>query len=408
MRISVLAFGGEEVILTIVHQLFLRRILDGIDPVYTRTFLPWVVRNPRYLRAVIRLGRSYQWAEKRRDQYKAKGLQVPSVMILSVTSTCNLVCQGCYAAATRTPLQNPNPPGTKPTRDMNLEKWRSTISEAKDLGVFGFVIAGGEPFLCEGIIDLCLEFNDLFFLIVTNGTSIKESDFKKLEKASNIAIVVSLEGDRKTTDARRGIGVHSKALATLRDLWNVGVLTGISATITRENFGFWMNSNNLDKLVQRGIRIGVFIEYIPTAEPTAPSRQSLSPCSDEGRMLTIEEREQFRHHVLHYREDNPIFIIHSPNDEEFFGGCVSAGRGFVHVTPAGDLTACPVSNLATHNLQTSSLKHGLASPLFKKIRENGHIQESHDLPCALLSHHDEVLALAKSVGAYNTDTKESV
>ncbi|MHA2151891.1 MAG: radical SAM/SPASM domain-containing protein [Candidatus Thorarchaeota archaeon] len=393
--------------MSMAHRLFLRRILDGIDPAFTNTFLPWVVRNPRYLRAALRLGRSYQSAEKRRAQYKEIGLQVPSVMILSVTSTCNLVGAGCYAASTRTTPQ-PRETETESKREMNLQKWRSVIKEAKDLGIFGFVIAGGEPFLCEGIIDLCMEFKDLFFLVVTNGTSIPEEDFEKLRKASNIAIVVSLEGNKTATDARRGIGVHKQAISTLKHLWSIGVLTGVSATITRENVDFWMNTKNLDRLVQRGVRIGVFIEYIPTPEPSAPSRQSLSPCSDQGNMLTIEEREQFREHVVSYRSSNPIFLLHSPNDEEFFGGCVSAGRGFVHVTPAGDLTACPVSNLATHNLHNSSLKSGLASPLFSKIRENGHILEDHDLPCALLSHHEEVLEIARSVGAYHTDTREDV
>ena len=393
--------------MTFIHQLFLRRILDSIDPIFTRTFLPWVVKHPRYLRAVFHLGRSYRWAEKRRAQYKERGLQVPSVMILSVTSTCNLVCSGCYAASRRTTLEG-SEQTRKTSRDLNLQKWRSIISEAKNLGVFGFVIAGGEPFLCDGIVDLCLEFNDIFFVIVTNGTSIKESDFSKLSRASNIAIVVSLEGDRKSTDARRGYGVHSKAIESLKHLWSIGILTGISATITRENVGFWMNSRNLDKLINRGIRIGVFIEYIPSTETSAPTKQSISPCSEIGKILTIPEREQFRDFVVQYRENNPIFIIHSPNDEEFFGGCVSAGRGFVHVTPSGDLTACPVSNIATHNLKESSLKQGLASPLFRKIRENGHIQESHDLPCALLSHQDEVIELARSVGAYNTDTGRNV
>ncbi len=394
--------------MSFVHRAFLRRILDSIDPAFTYTFFPWIVRNPRYLRAVIRLGRSYQWAEKRRAQYMERGLKVPSVMILSVTSTCNLVCAGCYAASTRTNPQDVRESETKSVRDMNLVKWRSIISEAKQLGVFGFVIAGGEPFLCEGIIDLCMEFNDLFFLIVTNGTSISDHDFKQLRKTSNIAIVVSLEGDKQATDSRRGVGVHARAISSLQQLWSIGVLTGISATITRENYSFWMNKRNLDKLIQRGVRIGVFIEYIPTPEPSAPTRQSLSPCSDQGKMLTIEEREKFREHVVSYRGNNPIFLLHSPNDEEFFGGCVSAGRGFVHVTPAGDLTACPVSNIATHNLQNSSLKKSLASPLFKKIRENGHILENHDLPCALLSHHDEVLELARSVGAYHTDTRKTV
>ncbi|MHA1277745.1 MAG: hypothetical protein ACTSQ8_11175 [Candidatus Helarchaeota archaeon] len=53
-----------------------------------------------------------------------------------------------------------------------------------------------------------------------------------------------------------------------------------------------------------------------------------------------------------------IFLLHSPGDEEYMGGCVSAGRGFAHITPMGDLTPCPVSNIATHNLTKASLREG--------------------------------------------------
>jgi MoaA/NifB/PqqE/SkfB family radical SAM enzyme len=112
--------------------------------------------------------------------------------------------------------------------------------------------------------------------------------------------------------------------------------------------------------------------------------------------------------VVNYRENNPFIIIHSPNDEDYFGGCVSAGRGFAHVTPTGDLTPCPVSNLATHNLQDSTLREGFASPLFTEIRKNGHLLKDHDLPCALLSHQEEVAVIARKVGAYRTDTGEPV
>jgi MoaA/NifB/PqqE/SkfB family radical SAM enzyme len=169
-----------------------------------------------------------------------------------------------------------------------------------------------------------------------------------------------------------------------------------------------MDPTNLNEYLKQGLRIGVFIEYIPTTEADAPSRQSFSPCTDDSLMLTKEEREKFRAHVLNYRENNPIALIHSPNDEEYYGGCVSAGRGFAHVTPSGDVTACPVSNLATHNLQSSSLREALASDLFFEIRNNGYLLENHDLPCALLSHQEQVLQLAKTVGAYRTDTREIV
>jgi len=120
-------------------------------------------------------------------------------------------------------------------------------------------------------------------------------------------------------------------------------------------------------------------------------------------LLKPEERREFRAQVLKFRSTKPIFIIHSPGDEEYFGGCVSAGRGFTHVTPAGDLTPCPVSNIATHNLTNSTLREGLASPLFKEICKNEHLLETEGMPCALFAHPEEVSALAKLVGAYRTD-----
>ncbi|MDD1777757.1 MAG: hypothetical protein LUQ65_06260, partial [Candidatus Helarchaeota archaeon] len=95
-------------------------------------------------------------------------------------------------------------------------------------------------------------------------------------------------------------------------------------------------------------------------------------------------------------------LIHSPGDEELMGGCVSAGRGFAHITPSGDLTPCPVSNIATHNLTRSSLRQGLLSPLFKAIREQEHLLETEGTPCALFAHPEEVAALAKEVCAYRT------
>jgi len=120
-------------------------------------------------------------------------------------------------------------------------------------------------------------------------------------------------------------------------------------------------------------------------------------------MLTPEERAEFRERMLEFRKTKSIYNIHSPGDEEFFGGCVSAGRGFAHITPAGDLAPCPVSNIATHNLTTSSLREGLDSELFHKIIENEHLLETEGMPCALFAHPVEVEQLAREVGAYRTD-----
>jgi hypothetical protein len=188
-----------------------------------------------------------------------------------------------------------------------------------------------------------------------------------------------------------------------------------------------MNPENIDNLIKQNMKILFLIEYIPQTPLPQPKTEStdhstkssldMTPSesieikniekgnikNDHSLLLKPEERREFRAQVLKFRSTKPIFIIHSPGDEEYFGGCISAGRGFAHVTPAGDLTPCPVSNIATHNLTNSTLREGLASPLFKEICKNEHLLETEGMPCALFAHPEEVSALAKLVGAYKTD-----
>jgi MoaA/NifB/PqqE/SkfB family radical SAM enzyme len=365
----------------------LKSIMNSLDPKLARVFLPWAVRHPRYLFTFNRLIQSYRKTKKTREDAKLNGLVVPPFLIVSITSQCNLSCAGCYAAAVGTTKAKVPPLG--------MDRWRQIIAEASEVGVFGFVIAGGEPFLFPGLLELCGDFNDRFFIIVTNGTAITEDDFKRLKRLSNVAVLVSIEGGPDATDARRGSGVYERVSETLRRLLKSGVLAGISVTVNRLNHEYWMGGEELDRFIEMGVKIGVFIEHIPVAAGPVGS-------DDRQLVLTKEERERFRSWVLDLRATRPIYLVHSPGDEEFFGGCVSAGRGFAHVTPAGDLTPCPVSNVATHNLTTSTLREGLASQLFKEIRESEHLLENSGSPCALFSHPKEVEELAKAVGAYRT------
>ncbi len=324
------------------------------------------------------------------------GLVVPPALILSITSQCNLGCDGCFASATGVLDQ-------KYKKELKLKEWYVIIEEAKKLGVYCFVIAGGEPFLKEDITDLCSRFHHQFFIILTNGTTINQKQFIKLKKIDNAVILVSIEGGEKLTNNRRGQGIYQQAMNTLKKIDKTGTPTGISVTITRKNFRYWTNNDNIDALIRKGIKIGVFIEYIPTSENNCHFKEN-----DHHLMLTENERKKFRKKMLYYRDNKKIFIIHSPGDEEFFGGCVSAGRGFAHVTPNGDLTPCPISDVATHNLTQSSLKEGLSSDLFNEIRENDHLLETNGMPCALFAHPKEVDSLAKKVNAYRTNQKKNL
>jgi MoaA/NifB/PqqE/SkfB family radical SAM enzyme len=324
-------------------------------------------------------------------------------MILSITSQCNLACAGCYAAAIGNLDTNKNQE-KKMKAPLSKDKWSKIIRESSELGVFSFVIAGGEPFLYPKLLSICQEFKNNFFFILTNGTAIKEPQFKQLKRLPNTAVIVSIEGGEEDTDLRRGQGVYEKAFGTLKRLNKMGLITGISVTITRLNYKYWMEEEHIDELIKQGIRLGIFIEYIPTSPFNKTSyveNAEIAIEDSEDLMLTNEERKKFRDKIIEFRNHKRVFLLHSPGDEELLGGCVSAGRGFAHVTPHGDLTPCPISDIATHNLSISNVKDGLASPLFEKIRNNETlILESGDTPCALFAHPKEVEELAKSVGAY--------
>jgi len=374
----------------------LKHTIDSYDPKIASVFLPWVCRHPRYLRGFLRLRRTHLQAKKRRKEELEKGVKVPPFLILSITPHCNLQCTGCYAAATGVTLKINCTKPIQQSKLLSYNQWHTIIKEANTLGVFGHIFAGGEPFLFPKLLQLCKEFNDRFFLILTNGTTLKQEDYKQLKRLGNIAILVSIEGDADFTNKRRGQNVYEQAMTTLQKLKKIGVICGVSVTITRNNYAFWMNPDHIDHLISQGIRIGTFIEYIPlTPAHTAGD-------SDHDLLLTPKERKLFRSQMLSYRNSKPIYIVHSPGDEEFFGGCVSAGRGFAHITSMGDLTPCPISNIATHNLTTSTLREGLASPLFSEIRANEHLLETEGMPCALFAHPKEVDELAESVGAYKT------
>ncbi len=431
----------------------LRKVIDSIDPRLARVFLPFAFRHPGYIRSFIRLSRSFRRCCEARKNELEKGIMVPPFLILSVTSRCNLGCSGCYARATgavspidknhdsdscsgesdgieychEEDLEGSFFSGTqgKGNSDLDLNDWKSIIAQASVLGIFGFVIAGGEPFLIPGILDLCLEFKDRLFLILTNGTAIGPQHMKHLKKCSNAIIIVSLEGDQDITDSRRGTGVHARVMQTLEALRNAGVLTGISVTITSKNVDHWLMPDYLESLVDQDIKLVTFIEYIPlspTNSGTYPSdgishfdgsssANEMSPQDDwddqddHHLMLTPEKRKEFRSYVLSMRSTLPMYIIHSPGDEEYFGGCVSAGRGFAHVTPRGDLTPCPVSNIATHNLSQVPVRDALAGKLFDTIRDNHHLLETDGMPCALFAHPREVDELACLVGAYRTNVR---
>jgi len=149
----------------------------SVNPRLSKVFLPWIVRNPRYIRGSAKLLEAFKESESVRDSLLKEGLMVPQIMILSITNRCNLKCKGCFASA----LGNSGK-ATYTKRTMDSVDWERVISQGRGLGVFTFLVAGGEPFMLPDIVDICGRNGDRIFVIFTNGTALDGGIFDELRK----------------------------------------------------------------------------------------------------------------------------------------------------------------------------------------------------------------------------------
>ena len=71
---------------------------DGVEQVI-KDALKATLKDPRESAFLVRFAASCKAADKRRAANEKQGLHVPSYLIASITSVCNLHCEGCYSRA---------------------------------------------------------------------------------------------------------------------------------------------------------------------------------------------------------------------------------------------------------------------------------------------------------------------
>lgn len=310
-----------------------------------------------------------------RKRHEREGLIVPPVMITSITSRCNLSCAGCYMHGRH----------ETPAREMEPEALAGVVDQAAELGVSIIVIAGGEPLVrVEEIFALAKAHPALLFPVFTNGLLIDDALADRLAGCRNIVPVISFEGFQTDTDARRGSGVYDRLLAVCDRLKATNIFCGCSVTTTRENISRVTDETFVRQMLASGARVFTFVEYVPMEAGT------------ETLVLSPEQKKTLQYVLAEYNRQFPALFIGFPGDEDQYGGCLAAGRGFVHVSPSGDLEPCPAAPYSDANLATVSLKEALRSRLLSQIRnEHGLLTETTG-GCALRANRAWVHELTRS------------
>lgn len=334
------------------------------------------LRSPKEAAFMASFAASSAAAARTRRRREAEGMHVPTFLIASITSACNLHCEGCYSRS------NHATEDTAPVRQLTAADWGRIFDEAHDLGISFILLAGGEPLLRRSVIEAAGERRGILFPIFTNGTYLDEKYFDLFETCRNLVPVISLEGGEEETDRRRGAGVYDRINAAMDEFRRRNLLFGASVTVTSENLAAVTDPAFIARLTERGCRAVFFVEYVPVTDETL----ALAPGDEERETLTRTVED------LRARFDEAIFL-QFPGDEKASDGCLAAGRGFFHINSHGGAEPCPFSPYSDVSVKDRPLADALSSPLFAKLRDGGLLEAEHEDGCTLFARRADVAAI---------------
>lgn len=298
-----------------------------------------------------------------RDEFERKqGYRPPFALLLSPTMRCNLHCTGCYSGKYKQAIGLP------------YETLDRVIGEARGIGTRFIVLSGGEPLTRkEEIFSLISKYSDIYFMFYSNGTLIDDETARKMEECGNIGAVISLEGFEKSTDARRGTGTFQKIMEAFDHLKRYGIPFGTSVTVTRNNVTEVTSDAFYDMIIDKGVMVLWYFLFMPVGK---------NP--DTSLMPTPEQREFLRQRDIYLRATKSIFIADFWNDAPTVGGCIAAGRNYLHINANGDVEPCVFAHYAVDNIEGKSLTDVLNSDFFKYIRSKQPYNENLLRPCQLI------------------------
>lgn len=322
--------------------------------------------NPNCKRAIINnmlINEGIYGQKLREETTRRVGFDVPTLVVVSPTERCPLKCYGCYAA------EHPN------SKDLTFEGFDKLIREAKAMGIYFFVLTGGEPYIYPHLFDIFEKHNDVYFQTYTSAVTLAEKDHvDRLAKLGNVLPCISLEGFEEETDKRRGPGHFKRILKAMSRLKEKGIPFGFSATVTRLNNEVLMSDEFVDFYMKQGCSVGYYFQYMPIGR---------SPVFD---LVPTPEQRMYRYErVNELRAKKPMLLADFWCDGPLVGGCLAGGRRYLHVNNLGNVEPCVFAQAYDMNIYDHSLLEILRdSKLFRAIRRRQPYDDNLLRPCMII------------------------
>ncbi len=276
-------------------------------------------------------------------------------LAIDVTPKCNMKCSHCYADT----FVN--------VKALEFKYVKRLLDEAYDMGVFHYVLQGGEPIedleRLEFILKNCYPL-DTFINVVSNGWKMSKERINWLKDLHVDKIAFSLDsGIREEHDSRRAIGSYDRVLKAIDDVLDFGLLTSISIVVTHQSLHSEGFKRAYEFAEQKNIKIDVQI-----AEPVG----KWDGLTD---VLMTEEDSLY---IKQLQEESPIlpFGQRMVNRDIFCGeeDHCPAGVDFMSVSADGQVLPCNFLHFSLGNIKDKSLSEMrtmlLTSPWFDGKHEN--------------------------------------
>ena len=343
--------------------------------------------NPQFAKmTLLNLGyeaflRGTKTIRANREKYNCN---IPWLILFDPTSACNMHCEGCWSGTY----------GHK--NNLSFEDMDKIITQGKELGVYLYLMTGGEPMVRKkDILKLMEKHHDCYFAAFSNSTLIDEDLVKEIARLGNMTFFLSIEGTPDTNDARRGEGHYAAVMKAMDLLHEYGILFGTSICYTKANIDAVTSDDFFHLLEEKGAKFGFYFHYMPTGQNAVPS---LLP--------TPEQREYMINRIRYIRyAECPIqfYPMDFQNDGEYVGGCIAGGRNYFHINASGDAEPCVFIHYSNTNIHDNSILEMLQSPLFMAYHEGPPFNRNHLRPCPMLENPKLLREMVKETGAHQTN-----
>ena len=309
----------------------------------------------------------------------------PAFVMISVTESCNLRCSGCWVSV-----------GGR--KQLSVEQLSGIINESKKQGSYFFGILGGEPLMYKGLLDVIEQHPDCYFQIFTNATLITDEIAQRMSRLGNITPLISIEGLREESDARRGRdNVYDRTLSGLRACRKAKLIFGVAASIGQSNFDELVTRKHIEDMAREGAAYLWYYIYRPVGK---------NPMVENA--LSKEQILYLRRFLVEQRMDAPLFLIDTYWDDKGRAMCPAATGMSHHISPSGAVEFCPPMQMAceTVNHNGSNLIEIFNNSEFLAAFRRMTAEDSRG--CILLENPQKMLSFLQQWQAVDTTSRGTV